>query len=106
MSVSVKVEDLTRARDVLLLYSKKAAFNIEEYVDVGNVYKSIASKVEDAKETDSVDVPKQDILYVIQSMNVCAQRAPIELQNYKPIAALFETLGAIVKQAEEEESKE
>lgn len=106
MSVSVKVEDLVRARDVLVLYSKKAAFNIEEYTDVGTIYKSIVSKIDGAKETDTLEVAKQDMLYVVQSMNVCAQRAPIELVNYKPIAALFETLSAILKQSEEEESKE
>ena len=106
MSISVNVKDLTSARDVLILYSKKGAFNIEEYTDVGNVYKSVSTKLEEAKEAESTEVPKPDMLYIVNAMTVCAQRTPIELQNYKPLAALFETLSSILKQAEEEESKE
>lgn len=99
MSVVVKVEDLTRVRDLFVLYGKKGAFNLEEFADVGAVYKNVAAALEGADEAKEVDLTKKDVTYVLSAINVCSQRAPVEVQNYKPIASLFDTLSEALKAA-------
>jgi flagellar basal body-associated protein FliL len=107
MSVLVQAADLTRARDLLTLYKKKDAFNFEELSDVSDVYKHIATALEEAGDKPEASVSKKDVAYLLSAMNVCSQRAPMELQNYKPIASLFETFSEALKAADsEEETKE
>lgn len=95
-SISLPQTVLTRACELFVLYSKKGAFQIEEYVDAGSVYKRF---LEAAKE--SGEVSEIDIKYVISAINVCSQRTPVEAQNYKPIADLLEALAQSIRPAEE-----
>ena len=103
MSVVVQVADLTRVRDLFVLYGKKGAFNLEEFSDVGAVYKNVAAALESADEAKEVDLTKKDVTYVLSAINVCSQRAPVEVQNYKPIASLFDTLSEALKAAGHED---
>ena len=98
-TITVQTLDATRARDLFTLYSKKAAFVLEEYSDVGNVFKNLTDAVgEDAGET--VELSKTDVTYVLNAINVCSQRTAVDVQNYKPIAALHEALTEALKAAE------
>lgn len=107
-TVSLSGEILTRTRDLLTLYSKKSAFNLEEYVDVGSVFKRVSEAHETAQKEGSAEVAELDVKYVVSAINVCSQRVPTEVQNYKPIADLVEVLARALQQPvveEEEESK-
>lgn len=95
------------ARDLFVLYSKKAAFTIEEYADCGMIFKNLQSAIDDAKKSDAktADLTEQEIKYVVGAVNVCSQRVPTEVVNYKAIAELVEVFSAALPQAEEEETK-
>ncbi len=102
MSVVVPVDELTRTRDLFTLYSTKNAFKLEEYCDVGRVYKNIVEALEAAKTTGSLEVG--DVRFVLNAINTCSTRPiGVEVQNYKPIAALFESLSELLKKAEADE---
>lgn len=102
-TVIVQTVDATRARDLLTLYSKKAAFILEEYVDVGGVFKNVSDVLtEDAGET--VTLTKNDVSFLLNTINVCSQRTAVDVQNYKPIAALHESLTEALKTSEKEAS--
>lgn len=105
MSITIKTEDLIRVRELFLLYSKKGAFLMEEYVEAGTVYKTIQALLEAAEKDEDVSLEKKDAGYVLSTINVCSQRAPVEVQNYKPIAQLFETLSEAIKATDGEETK-
>lgn len=94
------------ARDLFVLYSKKAAFTIEEYADCGLIFKHLQTAIEVAQKSESkmADLTEQDIKYVIGAVNVCSQRVPTEVANYKAIAELLEAFSGALK-SEEEESK-
>jgi hypothetical protein len=104
MSVTVTASDLTQIRDLFTLYSKKNAFVLEEYAEVG----AISKRISDAVESKSTELSVSDVKYVLSAITVCAQRAPMELQNYKPIVTIYESLVALVKDVveDEEETKE
>ena len=106
-TVSLTTEILSRTRDLFILYSKKSAFNLEEYSDVGAVFKRLSASLEAAQKEGSADVDEVDVKYVVSAINVCSQRVPTEFQNYKPIADLVEVLVAALKadSEEKEESK-
>lgn len=92
-----------QVQQLFLLYSKKGAFTLEEYGDVSTVYKH----VQEALSSDELTLSDDDVKFVLTAINICSQRSPVEVQNYKLIATLFETLGASIKHLlEEEESKE
>ena len=102
-TISLPTNVITRACELFVLYSKKGAFQIEEYTDAGAVYKRLAEAAKSGEEVSEVDVN-----YVISAINVCSQRTPVEAQNYKPIADLLEVLARAVQPApvaEEEEDK-
>ena len=105
-TVSLTTEILTRARDLFTLYSKKSAFNLEEYADVGAVFKRVVAALEASQSSGSADVEEIDVKYIISAVNVCSQRVPTEVQNYKPIADLVEVLVGTLKVPEDEEEKE
>lgn len=111
MSISIKNSEATQIRELFVLYSKKSAFNIDEYVDVGNVYKRVVDAIGESKSADEyVSLEKKDAAFIYTTMNVCSQRAPVEIQNYKAIATLFELLSSLLKDmkldAVDEETKE
>jgi hypothetical protein len=99
-TVSLPTSAITRTTELMVLFSKKAAFNIEEYADAGAVFKRLR-EVAESKE-DSVDVEVFDIKYVVSAITVCSQRTPVEAQNYKPIADLLDILVATIKASESE----
>lgn len=103
MSVSVHANDLTRMRDLIALYIKKGSFEPEEIVDVGSVHKSVSEAIKGLEGASCANVLKKDVTFVLNAMSVCAQRSPIELQNYKPIYTLFETLSELLKESDVEE---
>ena len=93
---------ITRACELFVLYSKKSAFQIEEYSDAGAVYK----RLQDAAKEDSPELSEVDVKYVISAINVCANRTPVEVQNYKPISDLLEALAqALQPDSDAEEQK-
>ena len=98
-TVTLSTTTIARARELLTLYSKKSAFSLEEYTDVGAVYKRLTEV--DGKEGD-VEVSEIDVKYLINVISVCSTRVPTEVQNYKPIADLLETLAVSLKTSEED----
>jgi hypothetical protein len=97
MSLSVQAADITRIRDLITLYIKKGAFEADELIDVGTVHKSVSQVLKELGEETSGELTKKDVTYILNAMTVCAQRTPVELQNYKPIYTLFETLSELLK---------
>lgn len=106
--VSLTTATLTRSQELFVLYSKKAAFTLEEYADTGAVYKRVAAALEDSKESGSSDVSEVDVKFLISAINICAQRCAVEVQNYRPISELLETLAKTLTptQSEEEDKGE
>ncbi len=102
-TVSLPAAVIARSRELFVLYSKKAAFQIEEYADAGAVFARLTAA---AKTEGPADVSEQDVKYLISAINICSQRVAIEAQNYKPVAELLEVLTAAVKTEEVEETKE
>ena len=106
-SITLTTEILSRTRDLFTLYSKKSAFNLEEYADVGAVFKRVVAALEASQESGSADVDEVDAKYVLSAINVCSQRVPTEVQNYKAIADLTEVLAtALQASSADEETKE
>lgn len=100
--ITLPANVVTRARDLFVLYSTKSAFKLEEYADVGAVYKRLLEAVQGEEPAEISDV---DVKYIISAINVCAQRTPVEVQNYKPIAELLEYLAKALQPAVEEEDE-
>jgi hypothetical protein len=105
-SISFPATIITRARDLFILYSKKAAFALEEYGDVHAVYKRLTEAVEASTESGSAELSEQDIKYIVSAMNVCATRTPVEVQNYKPIGELLDVLGEALKPVDADAAEE
>lgn len=108
MSVSIKTSEAAQIRELFVLYSKKSAFNIDEYVDVGTLYKKLNDLVSESKSSDElVNLEKSDATFIFNTMTVCSQRAPVEVQNYKVIGNLFDLLSELLKEVKlDEETKE
>ena len=102
-TVSLTTDILTRARDLFTLYSKKSAFNLEEYADVGAVFKRVSEALEASQTSGTADLDEIDVKYLVSAVNVCSQRVPTEVQNYKPIADLVEVLVGALKTDDAEE---
>jgi hypothetical protein len=98
-TVTLSTNTIVRARELLTLYSKKSAFNLEEYSDVGSVYTRLT---EFAGKEGDVEVSEVDVKYLVNVISVCSARVPTEVQNYKPIADLLETLAVSLKIPEDE----
>lgn len=102
-TTSLPTSVITRARELFTLYSKKGAFQIEEYADAGAVYKRLTDA---GQGEDQVDVTEVDVKYIVSAINVCSTRVPTEVQNYKPISDLLDTLSSALKAlGDEEETK-
>lgn len=93
-TVSIAASTIAVARELFVLYSKKNAFTLEEYADVGAVYGRLT---EFAGKEGDVDVSDVDVKYLINVISVCSARVPTEVQNYKTIADLLETLAGALK---------
>ncbi len=103
-TVSVSPNLALRCCELMKLFSVKASYQIEEYVDCGTVYKRLREAAE-SKET-SVEVSEIDLKYVLSAISICSQRTPVEAQNYKAIADLIELLTTTLKGADVEEVEE
>lgn len=105
---SIPTPVVVAARDLFVLYSKKAAFTIEEYADCGLIFKHLQTAVEVAQKDESktVELTEQDVKYVIGAVNVCSQRVPTEVANYKAIAELLEVFQSSLPSTEEESKSE
>lgn len=100
MSVVVPTSTATSARDLLVLYSKKAAFTIDEYADCGLVYKRLNTTLEKDTKSKEVQLEVVDAKFVVSAINVCSLRVPTEVANYKVITDLLETLTGAMTQNE------
>lgn len=114
MSVSIPIITATSARDILVLYSKKTGFVIDEYADCGLVYKRISNVLENVdKNNDDNDTKSSknkevmlaiaDVKFVVSAINICSLRVPTEVVNYKAIAELLETLSTALAPSSEPE---
>jgi len=105
-TVSLSASAIARVRELFVLYSKKGAFTIEEYSDVGAVFKQIASAFETVQTEKSATLEEQSVKFIINTVNVCSTRVPTEAQNYKAIIEVLDVLTkAIEPVIELEESK-
>lgn len=93
-TVTLSQTSIIRAREMFVLYAKKAAFTIEEYADVGAVYKRLMDQV----DKDEPELTEIDVKYLVNVINVCSQRVTTEVQNYKPISDLLDTLVSTLKE--------
>lgn len=102
--ITLPVSVIARVKDLFTLYSTKSAFKLEEYADVGGVYMRL---VEALKSEGSAEVSETDCKYVLSAINVCSQRIPVEVQNYRAISELLETLANALKAdvVDDEETK-
>lgn len=92
---------IARTRDLFVIYAKKSAFNIDEYSEAGAVSKRLTAAQEASLKDGAVEVDETDVKYNISAINVCSQRVPTELQNYKPISELVEVLTTALKLPED-----
>lgn len=102
-TVSLPTTVLARACELFTFFSKKAAFNIEEYSDAGAVY---ARVLDAAKAGKPADITVADANYLISAITVCSQRTPVEVANYKPIAELLESLQGSLKKEDDDQAEE
>ncbi len=106
MSVSIKASECAQIRELFTLFSKKGAFVLDEYVAVGTVFSALTELIKDIKEPETlVSMDKEKASFIYNTMTVCTQRTPVEVQNYKAIGYLFDLLADLLKEDAEEESK-
>ena len=107
-SVSLPADAIARVRELFVLYAKKGAFNVEEYSDVGAVFKQVASAYETSQTEQSATLEEQAVKFIINTVNVCSSRVPTEAQNYKLIAGTLEVLAKSLEpvlELDDDESK-
>ncbi len=97
--VQLEAATITRVLELLVLFSKKAAFQLQEFERVGGLFQRF-SKAAEAQEKFE-DFPLDDVKIVISTINVCTQRAPVEVQNYRAIADLLDKLTKVVNECED-----
>lgn len=100
--VQLSPSAVSRSCEVFMLYAKKGAFQVEEFTDAGAVYTRLTSALKDSEGKSSVDVTEIDVKYVVNVIDVCSQRTPVEARNFKPIADLLTSLTAVVTPPTEE----
>ncbi len=84
---------------LLVLFSQKAAFDIQEFKPIGGLFERFKKASEAEKQTD---FSIEDINTVISTINVCCQRKPVEVQNYRGIADMLDMLTKIVEDDKKE----
>lgn len=92
--ITLPVSVIARIKDLFKLYSTKSAFILEEYADVGGVYSSL---VEALKSDGSAELSETYCKYVLGAINVCSQRIPVDVQNYRAISELLEIITSALK---------
>lgn len=97
-------QEVAQLLELFVLYSKKNAFTIEEYGDVYTVYsklKEFLVKNQATDKTAKLELEQKELGYLVKVMDICSQRAPVEVQNYKTISNLYEKLsGMVIKEDE------
>jgi len=104
MSVMIEKKDATQVMELLVVYSKKNAFVIDEYADVSAVYNKVKTylvKAQAGDEVGELSLLPGEVNYLVRAIDVCATRVPMEMHNYKPVGELFERLSKLVLSEEE-----
>lgn len=106
MTVELIPQDVAQLVELFILYSKKNAFSLDEYGDVFTMYtklKEFVVKAQSTSDTTSkLTLEQKELAYLVKVMDVCSQRTPVEVQNYKTISSLFDKLnGMVIKDKEE-----
>lgn len=100
MTVEISQQDSTQLLELFVLYSKKNAFSIDEYGDVFTMYNKVREflmKLQSAPDaTAKLTVEQKELAYLVKVMDICSQRTPVEVQNYKAISSLYERLNGLV----------
>ncbi len=99
VSVQVKTSVVSQCVEVMLLFSNKAAFLITEYEQTGALFARLNKAVQ--SDMDVVDVEKQDLKFVLSSIDVCSSRKPVDVQNFRAIADLRDDVDKALKTAVE-----
>lgn len=106
MTVELTAPDVTQLVELFILYSKKNAFSIDEYGDVFTMFtklKEFVVKNQPTPDTSAkLTLEQKELNYLVKVMEVCSQRTPVEVQNYKAISNLFDKLNAMVVKDKEE----
>lgn len=104
--VELTHQDSTQLLELFVLYAKKNAFSIDEYGDVFTMYNKIKEflvKCQSAQDvTLKLDLENKELAYLVKVMEVCSQRTPVEVQNYKGISVLFDKLKNLLPKEEKE----
>lgn len=104
--VELNHQDSTQLLELFVLYAKKNAFSIDEYGDVFTMYnklKEFLVKCQSTQDTTStLSLELKELAYLVKVMDVCSQRTPVEVQNYKSISVLFDKLNALLPKEEKE----
>lgn len=101
-TVSIPTTVALRATELMVLFSKKGAFFIEEFVDAGTAFKHLRDLAQSKDAT--VDADEIHVKYVLSTISVCSSRVAVEAQNYRVISDLAADLTKALK-AEVEETK-
>ena len=99
---AVKASECAQMLELFVFLSKRQqAFTIEEYVDVGNVYKKLSEVVKDVKDPEEMlDLTKPDLTFIHNTLVICAERVPVSVKFYKSIGTLYEHLSDLLKEPE------
>ncbi len=107
MSIALKASECAQIREIFVLFSKKGAFVLDEYVSVGTVFNALTDSIKDVKDPDTnISLDKEKATFIYNTLTVCSQRTPVEVQNYKPIGFLFDLLAELLKTDADEETKD
>lgn len=104
--VDLTHQDSSQILELFVLYAKKNAFSIDEYGDVFTMYNKIKEflvKCQSTQDTTSkLSLELKELAYLVKVMEVCSQRTPVEVQNYKTISVLFDKLNSLLPKEEKE----
>lgn len=102
--VQLELDVAKRVAEVMVLFSKKAAFLIQEFEQVGGAFVRLAKALDGAE--GPIDVSLADVGVMLGSIKVGSQRTPVEVENYRVIADLLDALKEVAQQDDDEEKKE
>ncbi len=105
--VAVKIGDVKVAVELLTLFAKRASFQLPEYEQVGGLFGRLAKFLEGAESADAeVDASLTDLKYVVSVINVCSQRTPVEVQNFRLVADLVDKFTQLTQDDDSEQKTE
>ena len=103
----LKLEHINLICQLFEEYSKKSVFKINEYADVSIMSKKLSEMVEEKNEDGVKQLNLTEIVYIINMLKISSSRYYTPVENFKPIAVLYEILILVGQelQKESEESK-